>query len=265
MSANWVNSGVAAAAPGPEPAKVAKNFERALERTNAAIRQRNLRILAVLRPLTGLDLGDEPMEWWKWWWQDYTEMSNVDGTDAPSKPVYDYFATQTYGPVVHVSCFAPGTKVWTLTGRQPIEKIKIGDCVLAQDVESGELAYQPVLATTMRKPGPRMRVRLGGESIVATPSHPFWVLGQGWRMTKQLEIGNRVHTPSGGVVVEDIEKLKPDPTPAGMSYNLVVADFHSYFVGDRGILVHDNTPRTATAARLPGLDRREPSSPTLAR
>ncbi len=29
MSANWVNSGVAAAAPGPEPAKVAKNFERA--------------------------------------------------------------------------------------------------------------------------------------------------------------------------------------------------------------------------------------------
>ena len=108
------------------------------------------------------------------------------------------------------SCFAPGTKVWTLTGRQPIEKIKIGDRVLAQDVESGELAYKPVLAVTIRQPGPWMKIGLGSESITATPSHPFWVAGQGWRMTKQLEVGNRVHTLSGGVPVETIEKL---PTP----------------------------------------------------
>jgi hypothetical protein len=254
-----VNLIVAPETSGPEVAnKFAANYERTLDRTNAMIRQRNVRIAAVLRPLTGLDLGEEPMEWWKWWWQDYTEMHNVDGgTDAPPKPVYDYYATQTYGPVVHVSCFAPGTRVWTLTGRRPIEKIKIGDCVLAQDVETGELAYKPVLTTTIRQPGPRMRVGLGSESIVATPSHPFWVLGQGWRMTKQLEIGNRVHTPSGSVLIEGIEKLEPDPAPAGQSYNLIVADFHSYFVGDQGILAHDNTPRAATAALLPGLAPRK--------
>ena len=41
--------------------------------------------------------------------------------------------------------------------------------------------------------------------------------------------------------------------PAGVAYNLIVADFDSYFVGDRGILVHDNTPRRPTAAILPGL------------
>ena len=51
------------------------------------------------------------------------------------------------------SCFAPGTKVWTLTGRMPIAQIKIGDRVLAQNVESGELAYKPVLAVTTRPPG----------------------------------------------------------------------------------------------------------------
>jgi hypothetical protein len=249
-----VDSILAAGAPGPDAAnKFAANFTRTVERTNAAIRRRNVRITAALRSLTGLDMGDEPMAWWKWWWQDYTEMHNMDGEDAPPKPLYGNYAVQTYGPIVHVSCFAPGTKVWTLTGRRPIEKIKIGDRLLAQDVETGELAYKPVLATTVRKPGPRTRVGLGSESIVATPSHPFWVLGQGWRMTKQLEIGNRVHTPSGGVLVEGIEKLKPDPTPAGKTYNLVVADFHSYFVGDHGVLVHDNTPRPATAALLPGL------------
>ncbi len=234
----------------------AADFSRSVERTNAAIHECNLRIVAALRPLTGLDLGDDPMEWWKWWWQDYTEMHTIDGTNGQPKPVYDYQTSQEYVRVVFYSCFAPGTKVWTLTGRRPIEKIKIGDCVLAQEVESGELAYKPVLATTVRQRGPRMRVRLGGESIVATTSHPFWVLGQGWRMTKQLETGNRVHTPSGSVLIESIEKIDPDPSPAGKSYNLIVADFNSYFVGDRGILVHDNMPRAPTAALLPGLVKR---------
>jgi hypothetical protein len=262
LPAQYVNSKVAAAVAGAQLASSAvtgklDQFAAGVAQTNAAIRERNARIAAILRPLTGLDLGDEPMPWWKWWWQDYTEMHNVDGgPDEPPKPVYDYNSSYAYTTVVHCSCFAPGTKVWTLTGRQSIETIKIGDCVLAQDVESGELAYKPVLATTVRKPGPRLRVGLGSESIVATPSHPFWVLGQGWRMTKQLEIGNRVHTPSGSLLIESIEKLKPDPSPAGKSYNLVVSDLHSYFVGDQGILVHDNTPRAATAALLPGLARR---------
>ena len=230
--------------------------------------------MTVLCQTTGQQLDDQPAKWWAWWWQDYNESYNVTGGtsqtdgDAPAKPEnhYDGYveyqgSTPTYGTIRSVgsgpaafSCFAPGTKVWTLTGRQPIERIKIGDCLLAQDVESGELAYKPVLATTVRQPGPRMRVRLGGESIVATPSHPFWVVGRGWQMTKQLVVGDRVHTPSGGVTVESIEKLGADPSLAtGWAYNLIVADFNSYFVGDQGILVHDNTPRAATAARLPGL------------
>ncbi len=40
---------------------------------------------------------------------------------------------------------------------------------------------------------------------------------------------------------------------AGYAYNLIVADFDSYFVGVAGILVHDNTPRRPTAALVPGL------------
>ncbi|MGA2796833.1 MAG: hypothetical protein ABSE63_04575 [Thermoguttaceae bacterium] len=33
----------------------------------------------------------------------------------------------------------------------------------------------------------------------------------------------------------------------------IVDDFHTFFVGDQGILVHDNTPREPTAALVPGL------------
>jgi hypothetical protein len=55
------------------------------------------------------------------------------------------------------------------------------------------------------------------------------------------------------VPIESIEKVEADPSWAGYSYNLIVADFNSYFVGDHGILVHDNTPRSPTSALVPGL------------
>ena len=156
-------------------------------------------------------------------------------------------------PPAH-SCFAPGTKVWTLTGRMPIGQIKIGDRVLAQNVESGELAYKPVLAVTTRPPGTRIKVGLGPDTITSTPTHPFWVLGESWQMTKQLEAGKNLHTLSGGIPVETIEKqAQSDQFPAEFAYNLIVDDFHTFFVGDQGFLVHDNTPRDPTAALIPGL------------
>jgi hypothetical protein len=37
------------------------------------------------------------------------------------------------------------------------------------------------------------------------------------------------------------------------TFNLVVADFNTYFVGESGVLVHDITPRRSTAAVVPGL------------
>ena len=39
-------------------------------------------------------------------------------------------------------------------------------------------------------------------------------------------------------------------------HNLVVADFHTYFVTDAKILTHDNTIREPTAALVPGLATR---------
>jgi hypothetical protein len=164
-----------------------RGLEVAVKRTNTQIGKHNVVVSEVLRQTTGKDLGAEPMKWWTWWWQDYNEMYKIDDSSDDAspfaarspKPVYDYRSSGGYFNIVHCSCFAPGTKVWTLTGRRPIEEVKIGDSVLAQDAESGELAYKPVLETTIRQPGPRMKVAFGNETIVASPSHPFWVLGNG--------------------------------------------------------------------------------------
>jgi hypothetical protein len=254
----------------------------AVDRANRRIAERNAQIVAVLHETTGLDLGDQPMPWWAWWWQDYNEMYTVSSStdqldsDESPKPEYHYDAYKPYrgssasfAPISSVgsgavglnagtaglasSCFAPGTKVWTLVGQQPIEKIQVGDRVLAQDVETGELAYKPVLAVTMRPPARWMKLGFGSEAITATPSHPFWASGKGWQMTKQLKVGSLVHTLSGSVPVEKVERMKPDSSDPITAYNLIVADFSSYFVGDRGTLVHDNTARKPTVALLPGL------------
>ena len=64
---------------------------------------------------------------------------------------------------------------------------------------------------------------------------------------------NRVHTPAGGLLIESIAAAAPDILQSNLAYNLIVADFNSYFVGEHGILVHDNTPRRPTAAAVPGL------------
>ena len=49
----------------------------------------------------------------------------------------------------------------TQTGLVPIEQVKIGDRVLSQDPETGELAYKVVLDTTERPASPMLRITVG--------------------------------------------------------------------------------------------------------
>ncbi len=264
-------------------------IHNAIENRNRAIEESNARIVGILNKTTGLDLGEAPLAWWKWWWNQYNESDAIVDADdrssgddpypspyepQPYKPVFSSYVVQYYPgfspaptslpsgsfkasspPTTFAvrSCFAPGTSVWTQMGRLAIEKIKIGDRVLAQDVNTGELAYKPVLAVTVRPPHERIKIGFGAESVIATPGHPFWVNGKNWQMTKQLKVGQILHTVSGGTPIESIEKLETDPSYAGYSYNLIVADFDTYFVGEKGIMVHDNLPRQPTSALIPGL------------
>jgi hypothetical protein len=91
-------------------------------------------------------------------------------------------------------------------------------------------------------------IAVDGEKIEATLGHPFWVVGAGWRMAKELEESAVLHGVRGSSTVGRIE-----PCDDAEAYNLVVAEFSTYFVGKTGLLVHDNTPRHAGAGKLPGL------------
>ena len=130
----------------------------------------------------------------------------------------------------------------------PIEKVRRGDFVLSQDPDTGELAYRPVLETTVRPPSPTLRIGVGKEEIAATRGHPMWVVGEGWVMAKELKMGDRLHGVHGGVKIDYIE-----PGAESEAFNLVVADFHTYCVGQHRVLAHDNLARKPTRAMVPGL------------
>ena len=62
----------------------------------------------------------------------------------------------------------------------------------------GTLQYKPVVTGTVNPMGRIMKIDLDGESISCTPGHPMWAVGGGWRLARQLEVGERLHTLSGG-------------------------------------------------------------------
>jgi hypothetical protein len=198
----------------------------------------NRRIIAILSTVTGQDIGADPYEWWQWW-------TGYNGLETEGKkPV----GTQYYA-YTRCECFVAGTPVWTSSGPVPIERVKVGDRVLAQDPESGELAFKCVVTTTVRPPSPIVTITANDESIGVTEGHPFWVNGSGWVLAKAINEGACLFSVGGGCNVQsnvsDLERQS--------AYNLIVSDFHTYFVGNHKLLVHDSTTRKPTNAKVPGM------------
>jgi hypothetical protein len=224
--------------------EIVKNEQQA-RAVNEKLAAMNERIVAVLTSVTDQSFGNNPRQWWDWW-QDYTDYDR-----SRERPIYE--TREESGVYVRperpaYECFVRGTPVWTKTGRRPIESLAVGDLVLSQNVNSGEIAYKPVLLRTLRQAGPVVEIATSKEKFRSTRGHPLWVDGAGWRMAKELEAGANLHALAGQPCVESVE-----PATNAETYNLVVADFNTYFIGTNGVLVHDNTPRRPTRCIVPGL------------
>jgi hypothetical protein len=242
-------TGIVASRSSQRFAAEALAIEREVAATNQSSAALNERIIPVLVNVTEEDFGPEPRAWWDWW-------SNYNDYDqSQDRPVYETDdVTNEYVPPPVMSgggsaeCFVRGTPVWTKTGQRPIESLELGDLVLAQDVHTGELAYKPVLGRTVRPPTPILKLTLPDEELRTTRGHPLWVAGVGWRMAKELGDGAILHAINGGVRVESYAEVEN-----AEAFNLIVAEFNTYFVGESGVLVHDNTPRRPTRASIPGV------------
>jgi len=223
---------------------------RSVEKENARTQQTNERTIEVLTVATEMDLGSDPKAWWDEW-KRFNELHIEE--EHPVNKFYVLYQSGVSPPSsnfpVSPSCFVAGTPVWTESGPVAIEQVTIGDMVLSQNAQTGELAYRPVTVTTTRPPTATVRITLGDETLTATLGHRFWVNGQGWRMAKFLEVGDRLHGTDGAVRIEAIE-----PGDDVEAYNLAVDQFNTYFVGEGRLLVHDNTCPRPTLGQLPGVE-----------
>ena len=218
---------------------------------NVAVEWHNRGLSTLLEAVTGKKLGPAPQPWWDWW-KEHNELQ-YSASSARTSTWWD----QVRGSQQHLKssgppreCFGRGTPVWTRRGMVPIETILEGDDILSQSPQTGELAYKVVLSVATRPPTPLNQVVIGRDSIVMTKGHRLWVSGKGWRMSKQIAQGDPIHSLNGPLPVESTSDIADQPT-----YNLVVEDFHSFFVGRERILVHDAGAPEPTDCVVPGLPR----------
>jgi hypothetical protein len=214
--------------------EIAARDAQSLAQRNAAIVARNAGIFQALANTTGVKQPDD-REAWKSWYMDMLGY-RYEKAQRGMKPVVlaQRFTGQTGGGTYE--CFAAGTPVQTLAGPKAIETLRVGDRVLAQDTQSGALGYQPILTVYKNPPAATVRIDMGGETIVPSTLHRFWKAGQGWVLARELKQGDVLRTVRGPITISSVNVDKTQPV-----YNLDVDVTRTYFVGDTGALVHDNS------------------------
>lgn len=143
------------------------------------------------------------------------------------------------GAITSPYCFVAGTLVETGEGPKPIEEIQPGDWVWAWDEQTGEVALRPVMETYVNETDELVHVFVNGEEIISTPGHPFYSPVKGWTDAVHLRAGDILVLVNGEYVV--VEKIQHELLEAPIHvYNFNVAGFHTYYVTDSGVLVHNS-------------------------
>lgn len=141
-------------------------------------------------------------------------------------------------------CFVAGTKIHTGSGDKNIEDIQAGDSVwsfkqLVID-SSGICQLKRVVRVYRNHVSKLVRVNVGndqGHTILTTTEHPFFVKGQ-WIEAGKLKAGDPLKTLNGfDCEVVSIQKLDTSDVQV---FNFEVEENHNYFVGEDGVLVHNN-------------------------
>lgn len=137
-----------------------------------------------------------------------------------------------------MACFVAGTMVLTATGLVAIEKIKAGDIVISTNPDTLETAEKPVLETYVRQVDKLVHLIINGEEVVTSDNHLFYVQGRGFIEAGNLLIGDKLISVNGEDLIIEKFFIEEAAEPVDV-YNFQVEDYHTYFVGNCAVWVHN--------------------------
>ena len=135
-------------------------------------------------------------------------------------------------------CFVAGTPVWMGDGTtKAIEQVQVGDTVLSKNEKTGAIAAKKVLHTSVRHDIWTRKLTFdNGAVLETTDEHPLYVDGRGFVKAKEVGIGNSIVTRAGPAA--KVVAIQADVRQATV-YNFTVDEFHTYFVGQNALWVHN--------------------------
>jgi hypothetical protein len=156
-----------------------------------------------------------------------------------SKTLSRLIATKTVAKTCFKS-FGGETRVLMGDGStKPISEIDVGDMVLAQDPETGEIGARMVTRLWVHD-DELVRLEIDGDIVRTTEDHPFWNdTDKKWQRADELDRGDLVLTADGRRVEVGQMLGSAGRAPA---YNLSVQGIHTYhvFFGTDAVLVHNS-------------------------
>jgi hypothetical protein len=167
---------------------------------------------------------------------------SIDNEEYDQAAFRAFLAILTFKATVHAwktaACFTEETLIYTKDGHKSIKDIEVGDKVYAWDSATGEIGLQRVKEIFVRETSVLVHLVIDGIEIETTPEHPFWVRRKGWVSARKLQIGDNVSLYSGET--GKITSIQQEVLTSTLSvYNFEVEAWHTYFVSESGILVHN--------------------------
>jgi len=136
------------------------------------------------------------------------------------------------------ACFTEETLIYTKDGYKEIKDIQVGDEVYSENPETGEKGLKRVLNVFVNEIKELVHLKVGDQEIKTTSTHPFWVERKGWVDAGELKPGDRLVMYSGEVLEVDEAYVEYLDRPVKV-YNFEVEDWHTYFVSEYNVFVHN--------------------------
>ena len=134
-------------------------------------------------------------------------------------------------------CFAVGTSVYTDHGKESIENTTISKKVLSYNEKTKTKEYRPVIALKTYIVSAILAIVFNAQDTLwATPNHPFWHKGH-YVEASTLHAGDTIEALEG--YYSHIQQIIPISGERRV-YNITVAENSNYYVGSRGVLVHND-------------------------